>query len=199
MSPYLQSQSNTTKFVLALPPFCSFSPTVGNLAWPEICNHTVPTGRGSGEDAALCLALEDGILTDMRESHSRQRVEAGGQSMMMCEPTTGKEQIPTGLNLMQHVVHEGDFTCGTSIQFFSARQWTAWHFGLGSGRTKAMWAWDPRANGLGRGENEASVVRQGGRGQHSKGAAGRKGIIEEPTELGKWQKVEKVRKRKESK
>lgn len=38
-----------------------------------------------------------------------------------------------------------------------------------------------------------------GIGRHSKGMAGSKGIIEEPTELGKWHKVEKVTKREESK
>ena len=37
-------------------------------------------GRSSEEDAALFLALEDGILTDMRESPFQQTVEAGGQS-----------------------------------------------------------------------------------------------------------------------
>lgn len=51
---------------------------------------------------------------------------------------------------------------------------------------------------VGGGENEASIVRQGGRGHHNKGEADRKGIIEEPTELGKWQNVEKIRKREES-
>ena len=45
------------------------------------------------------------------------------QGMMIYEPKRGKKQIPKGLNLMQHVVHEGGFARDISVWFHSTRQW----------------------------------------------------------------------------